>query len=262
MLRVIAIGSLLLGLFAIPTKAAVVGGWDVSRGGEYSLSAGANTAPIRAGLSGAFPDTTFTGASTLTSGYLSSLDLLVVTSAFSDSTPITALSPSEQSALMNFVLGGGNALILGERSDFSPLVNPTLVTPFGPNINGTTMLNPTATVTNPASVPFTAGPFGLVTTLSTANPGWFDTLGGAIPVATISPGFTVLAYFPENAIAPGSGRVVISADSDIYFQNSTLIFNTFNYLIQPVPEPSTFVLCGSALAVFGWLARSRKTSKG
>lgn len=262
MFRSLALGVLLLSVYALPSKAAVVGGWDLTRGGQYSLSAGSNTAPIRSALSGLFPGTTFTGSSTLTAGYLGGVDLLVVTSAFSDSTPITPLSAGEQSALMNFVLAGGNALILGERSDFSPLVNPTLVTPFGPNINGTTMLNPNATVTNPTSIPFTAGPFGVVTSLSTANPGWFDSLGGAIPVATISPGLNVLAYFPENALAPGSGRVVISADSDIYFNNTILIFNTFNYLIQPIPEPSTFALSGTALVVFGWMVRRRKSLNG
>lgn len=259
MIRIIALAISLLSISASSIHAAVIGGWDLSRGGPYSLSAGSFTAPLRTGLSNTFPGTTSTGSSTLTAGYLANVDLLVVTAAYSDSQPITPLSPAEQTALMNFVLGGGNALILGERSDFSPLVNPTLVNPFGPNINGTTMLNPQAVVSNPLSAPFTAGPFGVVTTLSTANPGWFDSLGGAIPVATLTlNNMPVLAYFPENALGPGSGRVVISADSDIYTQNTTLIFNTFQYLTQPVPEPSTLAIGGIGLTLFSWVALRRK----
>jgi hypothetical protein len=59
----------------------------------------------------------------------------------------------------------------------------------------------------------------------------------------------LLAVLPEGALGPGSGRVVLAADSDIYTENLNLIFNTVGYL---VPEPSTIVLAG--IGAIGLLA--------
>ncbi len=249
-------------LLQVSVAAAVqVGGFDLGRGGPYSMSSGAYTAPLRTLLSGTFAGTTFSGSGTLTPAYLSTVDLLVITTAYSDSQGVVPLSPAEQSALVSFVQGGGRALILGERNDLGAATNQSLMNPFGLNIIGATFSDPTATVLNPLSVPFTAGPYGVVSTLSTTNPGWFDTVGVATTVALLdSNSQPLLAYFPENTLAAGSGRVIFSADSDIYTSNVPLILNSFVYL--SVPEPSSVVLamigvCASGLMVL----RQRRGSR-
>lgn len=254
-------------LFVLPafqlnlvSEAAVVGGWDLSRGGPYSLSAGSNTAPLRTQLSGLFPGTTITGTSVLTPAYLSTVDTLVISAAFSDSQPITPLSTPEQTALTNFVLSGHRALILGERTGFSPLVNPTLINPFGLDINGDLVGHLPATVSNPATSPITSTPFGQVTSLATINPGWFDQLGAAHTIATLDiNGQPLLAMLDAGSLGPGSGAVVLSADSDIYTQNITLIDNTFAFLIA-TPEPSSLILAAfgfAGLAAWSWRRRNR-----
>jgi hypothetical protein len=245
-------GTLLVALLIHSTLALAinVGGFDLGRGGPYSISDGSYTADIRTVLSNMFAGTTFSGSGTLTPAYLSNVDLLIVTTAYSNSQEISPLSPAEQTALYDYVLGGGNALILGERADFSPLTNPTLLGPFGLTITGATLADPDATVIDPGAAPFTAGPFGTVTSVSTTNPGWFGDVGLATTVALLdSNGQPVLAYAPENTFGIGSGRVIFSADSDIYTENLALILNSFDYLSVQVPEPSSI-----ALAMLGGLA--------
>ncbi len=255
MKRIATLVVLLLALVTAETQGAVLGGWDLTRGGPYSLSDGSYTTTVRTALTSIFPGTTITGSSTLTPAYLSTLDLLVITAAYTDSQPVTPLSAAEQTALVNFVQAGGRALLLGERNDLGPLFNASMMNPFGLNISGATFADPNATIVQTA--PFTAGPFGTVSTITTTNPGWFDNVGSAITVATLdSNSAPVLAYFPENALGAGSGRVVFSADSDIYQENLTLILNTFSYLT--VPEPSTLMLGLFGSLAVAWTAARRR----
>jgi len=250
---------------AAAAHAIQVGGFDLGRGGPYSMSDGAFTAPLRGLLSSNFAGTNFSGNGTLTPGYLSGVDLLVVTAAYNDSQEIVPLSVAEQTALYDYVRNGGNALILGERSNFSPLTNPTLLGPFGLTITGATLTDPNATVIDPSSAPFTAGPFGVVTTLTTTNPGWFGDVGPAITVALLdSNSQPVLAYAPENTFGSGSGRVIFSADSDMYTQNLTLILNSFEYLSVQVPEPSSLVLTVFGVCAAGVVGATnrRRRSRG
>jgi len=190
-----------------------------------------------------FPGTTLTDSPALTPAYLSTLDAIVLTSASSDFSAVSPLSAAEQTALRNFVLSGHRALILGERSDFSPATNATLVDPFGLHISGTAMGHLSASPVNPLSNPIMNGPYGVVGSLSTINPGWFDTpLSGAQNLAKVDfNNKPVLALFDTGAFGPGSGSVIVSADSDIYTQNPLLIVNTFAYLVA-VPEPSALLL--------------------
>lgn len=228
---------------------AAVGGWDLSRGGQYSVAEGSKVATIRNSLLALFPGTSLTGSPTLTPEYLSTLDAIILTSASSDFSAVSPLSLAEQSALRNFVLSGHRALILGERSDFSAATNATLVDPFALHISGTAMGHLPASPVNPLSNPIMNGHFGVVGSLNTINPGWFDTpLSGAQDLAHLNfNNQPILALIETGALGPGSGSVIVSADSDLYTQNLLLVVNTFSYLVA-VPEPDTWVLATMAIS--------------
>lgn len=257
-----AIAALVILAAAGPAHAAnVVGGWDLTRGGVYSISQGSQAASLRTTLSAMFPGTSFTGTSTLTPAYLSTVDTVILTTASSDFSAITPLTSSEQTALRNFVLSGHRALLMGERSDFSPAANQSLINPFGLNISGSAMGHLPATAINNVGNPILDGPYGLVGGLTTINPGWFDVLGGAQPLAQLDfNSQPILAWYDTGALGPGSGALVLSADSDLYTQNPLLIVDTFAFLI--VPEPSGMLLAivgaGSMLA-FLVLAFARRS---
>ena len=67
----------------------------------------------------AFPGTTFQFTNTLTSPFFSSVNAVILGVATSDTSSITPLSASEQSALKSFVLGGGIALMFSDNDTFA-----------------------------------------------------------------------------------------------------------------------------------------------
>ena len=85
----------------------VIGGFDATRGGVDSLSEGSQTAGLRSSITSDFPGATITGSSTLTTAYLSTLNVVLISSVYGNDAAISPLSGSEQAALHNFVLGGG-----------------------------------------------------------------------------------------------------------------------------------------------------------
>src|ERR1700678_4409611 len=72
----------------------VVGGFDPARGGFESLAAPEDTA-LANDISGAFPGTTFSFTSTLTSSFLSGVNVVILGVATTNSSAVTPLSSSE-----------------------------------------------------------------------------------------------------------------------------------------------------------------------
>jgi hypothetical protein len=111
----------------------VVGGFDEARGGFESLASGEDSA-LAGDIASAYPGTTFQFANTLTPSFLNSVNVVILGVATSDVSAITPLTASEQTALLNFVLGGGMALIFADNSLFdpnAPAANASLLSPFG-----------------------------------------------------------------------------------------------------------------------------------
>ena len=76
----------------------VVGGFNAARGGFESLAPGEDST-LANDISSAYPGTTFNFTSTLTPTFLSGVQVVILGVATSDTSAVTPLSTSEQSAI-------------------------------------------------------------------------------------------------------------------------------------------------------------------
>jgi len=221
----------------------VVGGFDAARASGAAMATGTFTCGMRSAILEAFPCTEFTEANVLTTAYLSTLDLVVLSSARSATTVITPLTAAEQTALRSFVDNGGAAILLLDNSTFAggftDPANESLIDPFGMDVTGTLTGNQAATVT--ASHMTVNGPYGSVASYVTIFPGWLDNLGAhAQAVARLNANLqTCMAVIEPSALAPGSGGVVIASDTSPWFfltpQTRPLVTNSVLFAAGPGP---------------------------
>ncbi len=124
-----------------PAAASViVGGWDLARGGVESMRDAPEFAAARAGIQLNSPGAIFTATNELTDAYLSTINVLVIGAQNSNSTVTTPLSASEQAALFNFVVAGGNVGIITEREPqggpSGDATRESMIDPFGMDTEG------------------------------------------------------------------------------------------------------------------------------
>jgi hypothetical protein len=251
----------------------VVGGFDAARGGFESLAPGEDSA-LAGDISTAFAGTTFDFTNTLTTSFLNGVNVAILGVATSDSSAITPLTASEQAALLNFVLGGGTALIFADNSEFdanAAAANASLLAPFGVSVTGTLIGPVSAPILNPTG-PLT-GPFTPVTMFATNFPGYFNGTGGASVLADLNsdPSEPAVLRFAPGQLGPDSGAVVFFSDSDAMVAGDSLSATNLNLVLNAfamintsdpaatpesaIPEPSTLPLVGLAL---GGLAAIRR----
>jgi hypothetical protein len=223
----------------VAAEAFVMGGFDASRGGEYSLQDGSALIRLREAISSSYPGVSLTGNSVLTDEYLSSINVLLVTAAFDGFTGITPLAQSEQDALISFIIAGGRALIYTDNEiQFGP-ASDSLLAPFGVTRTGVLEGEQAATVLGPSAHPVTNGPFGEILTYRTFWPGWYTDLGPyAIPLAILDTNSEItLAVIDPGVISAASGAVVFSSDINIFNEfaegaNLNLVLNAIAFLTQ------------------------------
>jgi hypothetical protein len=158
----------------------VIGGWDATRNGTYGIN-GSGSTQLVADINAAFHGATITSTGTLNSAYLSTINVLVIGDASGGSSATTALSAAEQTALLNFVKSGGSAIISVDNDTFQSgvsAINNSYVSPFDLQVTGTLSATQLATATTTVG-PIVNGPFGIVSTLDSNFPGYFDSLGGS-----------------------------------------------------------------------------------
>jgi hypothetical protein len=226
----------------------VIGCFDTNRASVFSPSEGSAMAVFRANIASNFPSATFESTNLLTTNFLSSINLLVVTAIYGNSTGITPLSAAEQGALTNFVQAGGAALLFADNDlQFQP-ASQSIVQPFGLDCTGNLPGSVMATITN-LNYPVTDGPFGSVSNYTVASyPGWFDALGPyATGIATLNPnGEVSLAAIAPGLLGGKSGGVVFFSDSTINdgsFTNTlpTLVDNAIDFALTPPSHPTLLI---------------------
>ena len=230
----------------------VIGGWDSSRNSGAGIN-GPYLTQLTTDISAKFPTATITSTSTLTASYLSTVNILVIGDGVADTTATTALSGAEQTALYNFVLGGGSAIITVDNDTFQSgvsAINNSYISPFGLHVTGTINGYQLATATT-STGPIMNGPFGPVSTLQSAWPGYFDSLGSyATSLATLNTNSQpLIAEIAPGVLGSGSGGVLIASDSilnnGVFDQHdNAILFNNavIDFSQATVPEPSSIVL--------------------
>ncbi len=255
------LAGILICAAACPARAGfTLGTFDTTRSSTANVL-GPIASDLIAALNTNFPGTTYVTAPTLTPAFLDTVDVLLISSAdtiLGDPvvSGITPLSAAEQTALSNFVQGGGRALLVVDG--YSPYLAAaqSILDPFGMTIaddglTGTVFASPTTT-----AHPVINGPFGETTSIPMFGAGVFTDLGPyATSLATMdATDQPVLAAIENGFLGPGSGRVVLMADAHAfvnddhggYFtQGETLFLNTIEYLTVPEPEGGTLATLGA-----------------
>jgi hypothetical protein len=267
LLFAVAAACVFSSIAATTCSAVVVGVFDASRAGEANLATGSFATQVRASTLSHFSGTTFATTPTLTSAFLSGVNVAIIASP-KTSGGITPLSASEQTALLNFVKGGGTALLLADTYS-SVSSSQSIVAPFGMTVvdDGLEGLQ-MGTIQNP-SHPIFNGPFGVQSQIGVLGAGVFTNLGPyAASLAKMnSLNLPIVAAIERNAINAGSGRVLIYSDASLFAdpitdgffsEAETLYLNSFAYLI---PEPSSYVMAAVGIFAVGAIGfkRRRKT---
>jgi hypothetical protein len=214
-------------LFAVQITASAqttltLGGFDSTRGGEFSLAPGKSAHSLakrhRHRLSIRHPYC----LATLTTTYLDTVNVLLISSIYSEGGGIASpLSTSEQKALVGFVERGGIALLfVDEDANISTIVSNSFVSPFGIHVTGQSSSYITTVTPVGPSLPVLDGPLENIAQYQTVSDGWFDVTGSSIVLATIAgnAGGTVpeLLYLTKSGLCSAyKGIAVASGDSSL-----------------------------------------------
>jgi hypothetical protein len=259
---------------AVQGAALVVGGFSPTRVGDSSLSVGPFAEEMRAAIVDDYPGTTFVGIDTLSASSLNGVNYLIV-GAPTFTTPVF-LSSAEQTALRNYIMGGGAALIFIDNDTYAGVPtsddsNETFLDPLGMDSIGRVPSRSNATANAPLH-PVINGPAGSVVSIATNFGGWFENLGpNATGLAQYDAnGMTAVAAIAPGALGPSSGGVVFigdadalvdSADGGLYgaADNATFFRNAVAFSI--VPEPSIGALWMGGGILLGLRRRKGRAKK-
>jgi hypothetical protein len=238
----------------------VIGGWDSARGGNNNIVDGSATGGFRSAVAQSFPGATIAGTDTLTAEYLTSVNVLVLSSVMDGADAATPLTTSEQSALRSFVLDGGRLIVLTGNNTFAgPSTNQSndsFLYPFGFDVTNTINGDQNSTVPNPDGSPVTRGPYGYVSSWTSYYPGYFDQIGiGGTTLSTLdSDAEPSLEAVAPGALAPGSGGIALFSDwlpltSAAGTPDMNLIMNAISWDPAPAPPGALVALIGACSAL-------------
>jgi len=219
--------------------ALTIGGFDVSRGGYFSIVNSNVYSDFRDAIKNNFDNVSLIDSSDLSNSFLNQLDILIISVASGTTNAIKPLSIEEQENMLRYIQLGGNALLFGDNNTFnssSTVANKSLLDPFKIMITGTFSGHSTASVIDQREHAIINGPFGAITSITLAWPGWFIDLGPyAISLATSNINKkSVLAVIDSNKISKNSGKVIIFSDTggykSLYTLNNNLLLNCISFL--------------------------------
>ncbi|MCP4362377.1 MAG: hypothetical protein GY796_30600 [Chloroflexi bacterium] len=229
----------------------IISGFDVTRGEYASIPDGLAFAEARQAVATTYPAATFTSVPILTQSALTNTDILILSSVADGFNPISPLTAAEQTALADFVTNGGCAILMPDNSDFVP-ANESLIDPFGMDTTGLIWGWINSAVTNPAASAITDGPFGTISTFTQGWPGSITNVGPYGTSLAVNGSGDSLVVIERNAIASGSGRVVVysdvttfidTADGGDFINNQALFLNSIAYC-QGQNSPTNFTYQG------------------
>jgi hypothetical protein len=228
---------------ALPSR-VVIGGFDVSRGADCNIANGSFLRRFRERLSATrYPGVTFvfSGTATITSAYLSTVDLLFLLSTASNTSAITPLSREEQDAVSAYIQKGGRFLISSDNSGFggsttedanNSILAPVHMTAGGQSYNGKHTIEAVDVVS-----PLLTGRSGRWSLVDANYPGTWKDTGVARVLAYVdgNRSMPVLAQFNDGDLGPSAGRGVVLADmnaiSDYAGVNVVMLDNILDYLM-------------------------------
>lgn len=239
-------------------QARVLLSFDGIRGGNGSVTDSPTYATLRSDIATQFPDYSVLETSTLSPASLAGVDVAWLGVARVNGLAVT-LSAGEQTALMDFVVAGGTAVLFCDNDTFAPAApagNASFVGQFGISIAGTMMGDTTHTVVN-ASNFIMNGVYGSVgATLTTSYPGYFTTVpSNAQVLARIaSNNEASVLWIPAGALAPTSGDVIFFSDSGFRGTGGAISSNfdrLYRNILAQVPSPSGLLVFGAGALAMG-----------
>ncbi len=217
-LRTLLAATLLLASRALSGGIAI-GGFDAARGDALSIQDGIYLDTLRSAIQDAFPTATITTSQYLTSDYLAGVDVVLLSSIRNGSEPIVPLTTDERGALIDFVKGGGTAILFADNGNVGGYgqdsANWSLIAPFEFTTEGTGLGGFAKTT---QQHPITDGPFGTVDGIVPVDSAYIATYpAAAILLGKFPDGKVALAVLDPGAIGQKSGMVVVSCDASLIF---------------------------------------------
>lgn len=201
--------------YTLKPEEVVINGWDASRGGFVAFKNSGALDDARAAFNtfisgeGITPTIEETGA--ITSAALEGVDVLFLGTVKTNTSAITPLTGSEQTALGNFVQDGGCAVLVVDNDSFGSSPDPaneSLIDPFDLDVTGTLDGTRTSTATSAVS-PVLDG----VTEITHNYVGWFDDTGTSTVLATLNDNSEPSAL----GDSPGDGQITVFSDANQFF---------------------------------------------
>ena len=118
------------------SAAPIVGSFGAPRSGPENLLDSVPFTIAKSLFAPQFPGITYQNTQQLTPSFLSGISVLIISTTGGNLSIPTPLSGSEQLALMNYVLAGGSALLIGEGGYDNDVVEQSFFAPFGMHDTG------------------------------------------------------------------------------------------------------------------------------